>query len=79
MNVTRHAISSLKMLTEKRPVSNLVLKPTAYVEVIENDGLILNVGYWAYYSVELHNQYTFYDGRWTNELLAVEMSPWEVL
>lgn len=73
MNVTRYAISSLNMLTEKLPID-----ATAYVEVTEDDGLILKAGLWAYYNVERHNQYTFYKGSWTEELLVVEKSPWEV-
>lgn len=79
MNVTRYAISSLNMLTEKRSIDSLILKRTAYMEVTENDGLVLNVGLWAYSNVELNSQYTFYKGRWTSDLLSKEMSPWEVL
>lgn len=79
MNVTRHTVSSLKILTEKRSIDSLILKRTAYTEVTENDGLVLNVGFWAYYNVELNSQYTFYKGRWTSDLLSKEMSPWEVL
>lgn len=79
MNVTRHTVSSLNMLTEKRSIDSLILKRTAYTEVTENDGLVLNVGFWAYYNVELNSQYTFYKGRWTSDLLSKEMSPWEVL
>lgn len=79
MNVTRHTVSSLNMLTEKRSIDSLILKRTAYTEVTENDGLVLNVGLWAYYNVELNSQYTFYKGCWTSDLLSKEMSPWEVL